>query len=1431
MKTSLLLLLFMFYSSFAFSITNQMRYITADEGLSRNLVNQIYRDSKGLMWISTTYGLDRYDGYDFIHFNSRTASNSLLGDNVHAVVEDTKGNLWIGTEIGLNLLNYSTGKILDADEIFKQTLILKNTAVTELSCDNNGTLWAVTEKGVVSIQISNTGNYLATIAYNGNKTISTVHCTKNELLVGCENEVYRLIKSSKNEYKLAPISEKLKNLAGFVNVIFEEDGIIWVGTTEGLYKYDTVNELIVRFQSAPNSSASLSSNFITDIKKSKNGELIIATLVGVNIYNYKTDSFQRITSDPTFAKVALNNNFASCLFVDDNAIWIGTEKGGVNILTIHETLFSNVYHTPSDAYSIPANPVNAIYEDQVGNLWIGTVEGGLSVKRKGSAGYMHYKSVAGNKQSLSHNSVSYICQDFNADYWIATWGKGINRMRLTAGNKPSFEQFSHSPAQQNSIHNDFVAAIAPDNTNKALWIGTRNGLDHFDIPSGKFTHILQYLPIEQSFKFITGMCIDSKRRLWVGTANGLFCVYPDKSDIKNNRISYQHFRFDLMQPQSKRILKINCILESKDGTIWLGSNGSGIYSINEDGNKLLFRNYTESAGLLDNVIYGILEDAAGQLWLSTDKGLCAFNPVSKTSRHFTKADGLRSNQFYWDAYCQGADGKMYFGNMAGFTTFDPLKLSTKTAQSAVTITRIKVLNDDIYPVTTARQDRQKLYTNNILSGIQLYESDKSFSIEFSALNYNMADKMKYAYRLKGFSNNWIEANADRRFADFTNITYGSYEFEIRCTNPDGTWSDQISRLKITVIPPIYKRWWFISLLITLFLFSLYSIYKYRINLLKRQQAQLKRMVEERTCEIENQKEQLLLQANQLTASMNELIIHQDEVSRQNDQLVAQYQKISLQKEQLLTLSKKVQEAHIDKLAFFTNITHEFRTPITLILGPVERALKLSTNPLVLEQLHIVKRNSRLLLSLINQLMDFRKIDSGKMQLAKTQQNFVTFLDELIIPFADFVKDRGIVVLQQYRIPQPEFMLDKDNLQKVITNLLSNAIKFTPDNGTITIEASTYIDRADQREYLDFAIKDTGAGIAEDELEKIFERFYQSKNNKPLAASGQSGTGIGLYLSKRIIQMHGGQIDAHNLEQGGSSFRFVIPVERRMSVMVSDDGTTDEMIVVNQAEFDTEKQNLKNKPVLLIVEDNADMSLYIKSILINDFHVLESRNGVEGLEMTKLHQPDLIISDIMMPLMDGIEFCRQVKSNFSIMHIPIILLTAKSSTDAQIESFNTGADAFMVKPFDEDLLKAIIQNLNEKRNRNQLNFAESMDAEALKFNDESPDKLFIDKALAIMNEHYTDPDFDVAEFIDLMGISRSLLHKKLKALAGQSASRFIRIYRLNIAREIIIRNREIHSLNISEIAYKVGFNDPKYFTRCFTKHFGIQPSTFLDENER
>ena len=545
-------------------------------------------------------------------------------------------------------------------------------------------------------------------------------------------------------------------------------------------------------------------------------------------------------------------------------------------------------------------------------------------------------------------------------------------------------------------------------------------------------------------------------------------------------------------------------------------------------------------------------------------------------------------------------------------------------------------------------------------------------------------------------------------------------------------------------------------------------------------------------------------------------------------LTLQNEKITRQKAQLSRMARKVQELTLDKIAFFTNITHEFRTPITLIIGPIERALKLSYNPQVIEQLNFVERNSKYLLSLVNQLMDFRKVESGKLNIATTKGDFVTFIHSLLPPFEVFAGERNITIKHYFHMKSSEIFFDEEAMHKVITNLLSNAIKFTPDGGSISIYIATLPAKDDKEETLYLCVSDTGTGIQEQDTAQIFNRFYQSKKQAKYPVYGQTGTGIGLYLCKRIVKMHDGEICVRNNHTAGCSFRILLPLPKEESI-------NDQLIVENNIPpaASAEKNELPKERLaltILVVEDNADMRGYIRSILRDYYNVLEATNGAEALDVLNNQSVDFIISDLMMPVMDGIELSRRVKETFTISHIPFLMLTAKTSPETRLESYRTGVDEYLLKPFDETLLLTRIENILNNRRRYQRKFKTNMDVEALNIEEESGDKKFINQVMEAIKEHYKNPYFEVSDFSEAVGVSKSLLNKKLQSLIGQSAGQFIRNYRLNTARELLLKNRETKQMNIAEIAYEVGFNDPKYFARCFSKQFNMTPSELMNNEE-
>lgn len=938
------------------------------------------------------------------------------------------------------------------------------------------------------------------------------------------------------------------------------------------------------------------------------------------------------------------------------------------------------------------------------------------------------------------------------------------------------------------LSDPFVSSLAFDPVSHLLWIGTMNNVYVYNPADGTVSEPFLNEGKEVVNQNALGMCITRERELWISSPFGLLRINLTAYD--KGQLKYQKYVYQLDNPASKRRERITSIFQAKDGTIWLGSNGNGFYKAMKKGNDYQFLAFTKNDGLVSNSVRGMLEDWYGNIWISTDNGLSCFNVKEESFRNYSQIDGLVSDQFYWNAGALSFDKeRLFFGSQKGLTEIHPMIETEHQRKFPLAFTHCKVFGQEVFPQS---------------GEIVMHESDKSLSIEFSALDYALESQAQYSYRLKGFDDAWVTVPSNRNNATYTNLYPGKYVFQLRYA-PDGKhWLARTEELTIVVHPYFYKTPWFLLSVLFVILFGGYRILRWRYQALKRQQNLLHQMVEERTSELEEQKKLLSNQTQEL--------------SEQNKLLKDQNEKITAQKNQILEMSRKVEELTVDKLAFFTNITHEFRTPLTLIVGPIERALKLSYNPQVIEQLHLVERNSKYLLSLVNQLMDFRKVEEGRIKIATNYGNLKEFMLEIVPPFADYAKNRGINLQLYLRLPDPFLMFDEDVMRKIMTNLISNALKFTPKGGNVGIYVGVIGQATEKKLFI--SVRDTGKGIPENDIERIFMQFYQSDNRSLESVSEQSGTGIGLYLCRKLIDLLDGKIYAKNNPLKGASFRILLPALYGDTQIHSESEMEKEDIAIDVPR--------NGKMVILVVEDNKDMRDYIRSILAEYYNVLEASQGEEALALLHANNVDFIISDLMMPVMDGMELSRRVKNDFSISHIPFLMLTAKTSDEARLESYKMGADAFLLKPFDENMLLARISNILENRKRFQQKFSIDMNTDSLEVEENSGDKKFLNKAMSVVKENYKNPDFEVSDFIEAVGISKSLLNKKMQSLTGQSAGQFIRNYRLNLARELLLKNKVNRTMNISEIAYEVGFNDPKYFTRCFTKHFNVTPSSLLED---
>lgn len=1371
-----------------FSARYNIMHVTMEQGLLHNFIDDIYKDKLGFLWISTGGGgLSRYDGYEFIHYNTNTSPIKLKSNFIKKVCEDDFNRLWIISEGGTEILDLSKQQL--TAPIGKETPFsyLFGLPAIHILKDSKGAIWLYCASSLHKITFDTKGNIAQVFTLPSLPlTIQPIAMQDvdedGHIWIGAKDAVYKLYPGEGQTLKPVLVSSSLQLEPGtFLSSFCIKENEVWIGTDKGVIRYNRNEEVIKYYQHDRRDHRSLSQNYITDLSVTKDKQLLISTLKGINVYNPISDDFERINiEEPNNVGSRLNSNFINCTLIDGDIIWIGSETGGINKMTPRRLAAKNYTHDKDNPHSISSNPVNAIYQSKKGDLWVGIVEGGLNRKTSGSNQFIHYNVDAPAR--LSHNSVSAITSDEQERLWVGTWGGGINVL------EPKGKEYTTTKYISSITHPgfpiDFIGTLCYDSINNCIWIGANPGIFLYDIEKDKLCTPLDKEIIRNAHGTI-GAIIDSEGYLWIGAMEGIYII-DLHSRNQDNLFTYRHLKYKLDDPQSKLIEKASCFCEASDGSIWIGSNGYGIYKYYpQEKNEDIFVSYTTQQGLINNNVRGILEDERGKLWISTNNGLSCFDPLSEHFTNYTKEDGLPSNQFYWNAYFQSEKGKLYFGSLNGLTAIENNQKGPTTIPTQVTLTRLLVANEEIRP-----GNKYIDKDISIAPTLSIHEKDKSFSLEFSALNYESQSASTYQYRLLGFDKNWIEVPATRRFASYTNIHPGKYTFQVRY-NPEGFASESaITSLTIVIKPFFYKTWWFTLLALLLAGCLIFYYYIRRLRMLQKQKETLHQMVEERTRELKEQNE-----------------------------------KITRQKQQLIQMSKKVQELTLDKLSFFTNITHEFRTPITLIIGPIERALKLSYNPQVIEQLNFVERNSKYLLSLVNQLMDFRKVESGKLEIVKSKGNFLKFIDSLIIPFEAFAAERNIKIRRLYRMSNPEILFDQDAIQKVVTNLLSNAIKFTPNEGNVSIYVASYINKENGKENLYIAIKDTGTGIAEEELSKIFNRFYQSTNAVKYPVYGQSSTGIGLYLSKRIVKLHSGHIEARNNKKKGSTFFISLPLFREESPRLPIAQTGSLQLSVDN-ETDT-PSFMVGRLTILIVEDNKDMRSYIRSILTEQYNTHEAENGKEALEILNNNHVDFIISDLMMPVMDGIELSRRVKENFTISHIPFLMLTAKTSQDARIESYRMGVDEYLLKPFNEELLLARITNILENRKRYQNRFATNMKVEELHIVEESNDKKFLEKALELIQANYKNSHYESADFIEAMGVSKSLLNRKMQHLVGQSIGQFIRNYRLNIAYELIEKNRISKSMNISEIAYEVGFNDPKYFSRCFTKRYGATPSSLLE----
>lgn len=1342
-------------------------HLTVAEGLSQSTVYAITMDADGFMWFGTRDGLNRYDSRNIKVYKKRANDDhSLSGNNVLCFYRDAGNRLWIGTSEGLSIYNAELDNFIVSRNDPSDARSLSSNYVSSIVEDNQGNIWLATHGGL-NLVTSTTPLRFDTFAHHDDDPESLIHNEVRTLFVdsrgilwlGTTIGVSKVIRDSHGNFKFENHTVFSDGLNGrsWINCLAEDDdGNILIATEqEGIKVLDRKSG---RISIAKFSGISPRPIENVRVLKRIGDKLWIGGLEGLFIYDSKTGKVVAQRNDPN-NNLSLSDNSVRSIFTDSHGtIWVGTFYGGVNQYSPMARQFGELAITNSrnqKAYKI----ASAMATDKYQNLWVSTDGSGLYCLNREGKIIRQFKHDADKPGSLSHNKIKCLLPDDDG-LWVGT----INGLNFYDYRTGKFDQYFHDSSDPRSIGDDRIYDIKKDSRGR-IWIATyRGGLCLFDKRTKEFHRFVSDPEVAGSLTSngVTYIHEDVDKNLWVGTVSGLHKMPAGKT------IFEQYGNHALNNPEGGGDY-ILCIYEDHNRNLWIGTRDTGLKLKSGDSDELT--TFSMKDGLPGNNINGILEDAKGDLWLSTENGLSRLDPTTLTFKNYNRNDGLVCTEFNFNSFHVDNNRFMYFGGYNGIVKFHPDSIKENGEPPIVLFTKLRIFNQEVPIDPQGRGVLNKTLART--PSLTLNYLQNVFSIEFAALNFVNANKNQYAYKLVGFENEWNQVTDPE--ATYMNLTPGDYTLLVKASNNDGVWMEDPIRLQLTILPPPWKTWWAYSIYCFIILGLLFALIRFN--------------------------------------KMRWKLAHDLKIEHMEKE----------QQEQL----------HRAKLNFFTNIAHEIRTPLTLIVSPVEVLTeRYASNPFVQRQLKMVSANTGRLMRLINQLLDFQKQEAGNLKLKPSKGNIVQLLKEIVFSFTEHANSRHIRL--QFRTSHNDVFVnfDRDELEKVFCNLIHNAFKFTPGGGEIAVSMDTMSGgEGREKEFVSIKVEDNGIGIPAEDLPKIFNRFFQAENTK----INESGFGIGLALAKGIINLHGGtiEVDSREAELGHSGFtRFTITLPLASSELPFVNSVDMPPMLESLLRLDDgngrdpeEQQNATpdNRPTIHLVEDNAEIRACLKTILDPNYRVVESSNGKEAWEYASCHLPDLIISDIAMPEMDGLEFTRRIKRDERTNHIPVFLLTARGASEHHIEGMETEADDYIVKPFHARILELKVRNMLSSRDRLKEKYHRVVTLEPQHEELEDPANKFLKRLLTVLENNINDPDFNVAKLATEIGMSRPVLFRKVKVLTGLSVIDLIRSTRLKKA-EMLLKQRK---MTISEVAFTVGFNDPKYFSKSFRQQYGKTPSEYID----
>ncbi len=1354
-----------------------------EDGLSHGEVHAILQDREGFMWFGTGDGLNRFDGRAFRTYRHNPDDPGSLSDSkINCLFEDRDGVMWIGANNFLNRFDRSRERFdrylprngsVDVDSGSKNGFLA-------IHQDAEGMLWlSISDEGLRRMDPRRPGRFDQVPNREGDpksmshKWVRSLYLDQQGTFwAGTNRGLHRLRVSDQAWPFFSPefIADPKERMV--LAIHRDRKGTLWVGIRGWLTRFDpnrgTFDQYrLPRVKDRPAD--------IRAFAEDAEGGLWIGTDGdGLWRINASRDGVARFA--PGLANtVGLDHESILSLFIDrEGSLWVGTRGGGV-FRTNVDAKAAEAYGLASAAGSPTEPEVNALLTDHLERLWFGTDEGLLIFEKEGAL------LARREARFFENKGVWTLLQDSKGEIWVGTAGGGLHRVRLEGPEIKTLAIYRRQESDSNSLGFDGVTSLLEDREG-ALWIGTSGGgLNRLDPARRQMTHFdLDRLYPASLSKYVTALTQSRDGALWIGSLGGLIRMEPGEAG------SFQRFVHNPDDPESLSSDRVNCALEDSQGALWIGTEGGGLNLFDRGAGR--FARFQSQHGLPSDIVYGLLESGDGALWLSAQNGLARRDPLTGVFRIFKVNDGLAGSQFSRGAVSQDRGGRLWFGGAKGLTVVDPNRLPPVPAPPAVVLTELTLFENPVRPDVSDSLLSKRIADTDM---VRFSYWQNFIGFHFASPAFGDPGGRRYRYRLENWETDWQETDSSKRWVNYANLRPGEYMFRAQAAAGEGVWGPEASVAVVVSPPPPWQSPW------------AYVLYAVALAGAGYMMFQRQKLAAERA----------------LSESLEQKVAERTQsLSRKN-------QKVLSQQRQLTEQAAHLREMDALKTRFFTNISHELRTPLTLTLGPLEDLLEAGVADEALSrELAMMRRNGRRLNRLIDELLDLSKLEAGQMTLRARERNLAACAHRWAEPFQGAAQRKGVVL--RVRTDQPELavFIDAEKMEKAVHNLLSNALKFTPEQGEVVVE----VDGDDREARL--VVRDTGVGVAADQLPYLFDRFYQAGPDSAVGA----GTGVGLALVKELTELHGGQARVVSAPGVGSAFTLTLPRgkahlrpdqlagpgEERPAPLWEEPG--DQPAAADGAADEAPPPSGETATVL-VVEDHADVRAYLVNRLSANYRAIQAENGAAGFESALAETPDLVISDVMMPVMDGFELCRRLKEDERTSHIPVILLTAKSSVESGIAGLETGADDYLVKPFHARALLSRIGNLIEGRRKLAARYRREMTLSPENLVVPAVEQAFLGKIRAALEAQIHNPRFGVYELAEEVGFSRRQLHRKITALTGKTPVELIRGFRLARAAQLLSQNAG----NVAEVAYAVGFNQPQYFARVFRQEFGRSPAAFAE----